>query len=1369
MKADRMPKMYFVKFKCSLIITICFLVLGLTTAARVGAATTTSMYPQSVSSSSWSYTRTSLVAALASNDSNYAYEDIGNGSESGYLYAGDFRFSVPAGATINGITVEIRKYAERSVLQDNTVQLVKVGTTRVGSNRGLTNSDWNEDEETVTYGGPTDLWGTSWTSSDVNAPSFSVALKVDNTSSRSDRKAYVDYIRVKVSYTAAIVDSVPPAVSTFTSSSTSPSRATSITYALTFNERVDGVEGEDFINAGTATGCTFTPASSSVAGSTPLTVTVTDCSDTGTLIPVLTADSVADAAGNSGPASVYTATTTLTLDREVPWVSYFNTTATSPNNSTTITYNLTFSENVTGISSGDFSNSGTATGCSFSPSASTATGGTPITLTITNCSATGTLRPRLAGNGVTDAAGNTGPAEAADAYTTLTRGNPSDVSIASEPLFLASYPKPNIILLLDTSGSMTTNNFGAVTRFKAAQNAASLLVDKLTGKPVRLGLVTFNGESGGALKSAPADMDLSDSYPANLKRIVNGLSASGYTPLAEALVGIGNYLSTGCTGACLLTLKRGTASEYQAERSAVFSLGLLNAGSTAPITSDCQLNFVIALTDGRPNKDRNISVPLRNYIGDCPSKCDATPTVESREGDIPGGPLTTTTYKNGTQIGRSYEDYGSDYIDDVTAALYDIDLRPSDSRWINNISTYIVGFGSDLTVDDPLMVSAAGYGRGTYKHAGSESELAQSLLDDAVSIAAVTATASSLATNSTRLIGDVLLYQAKFNSADWSGQLLAYPINSDGSVDYSSPRWNTDAGGKIPSSADRKIFTHNGLTGVPFLFDSLSATMKGLLMASGESSDSKARQRLSWLRGDQTYEVGNANGYLRKRTKILGDIVNSDPLVVGAQNYNYDKLPPGTPGQAAYAEFAAGQKNRQQMLYIGGNDGMMHAFNALTGEEKFAYVPSAVFANLANLTSPDYIHKYFVDGNFFAGDAYINGGWKTVLVGTLGAGGKSVFALDITNPVSQDGTVSFTQANVLWEFTDTDLGYTFGQPTVVFLPTGQWAAVFGNGYGSTGGAAYLYVVDLATGALIKKIKAGDTTESVANGLSSPALILNPSQEVQYAYAGDLRGNLWKFDLTHASNNSQWKVDFSGEPFFRTLRGASGAIQQPITAPLEIGRHANGGYMIYFGTGKYFMNNDSVTTSTQSFYGLRDNGSRITATDRSTLVAQTILAEGALAGISGEQRVVSENEVNWASKLGWYLDLTPGERVVTVPLLRLGRVIFSTLIPESSPCVAGGRGWIMELDAQAGMNLGYSVFDINQDRTIDASDYVSIGGKQYAVSGKKSTVGIIKTPVVISAGKTEFKYSGGSEGTIEVIREKGTDSEQLGRRSWRILH
>jgi type IV pilus assembly protein PilY1 len=326
------------------------------------------------------------------------------------------------------------------------------------------------------------------------------------------------------------------------------------------------------------------------------------------------------------------------------------------------------------------------------------------------------------------------------------------------------------------------------------------------------------------------------------------------------------------------------------------------------------------------------------------------------------------------------------------------------------------------------------------------------------------------------------------------------------------------------------------------------------------------------------------------------------------------------------------------------------------------------------------------------------------------------------------------------------------------------------------------VVNLETGALIRKIDTGAGNSGNPNGLATPALLPDQNRTIEYAYAGDLLGNIWKFDLTSATPGD-WAVAYNDgatppnpAPLFKA-RYVSGSppvqVAQPITAPLEIGLHPNGGYLIFFGTGKYFEVGDNGSTAVQSLYGVWDKGARIVETDRSTLVQQKILAEPTVGG--NTWRVVEKNPIIWGSKLGWYVDLlTPpppgtaqGERVVSMPILRSGRAIFTTLIPSSDPCASGGTSWIMEVDMVTGGRLDYSVFDVNKDTKFTNADNVNVGGVGIVpVSGIKSAVGIIKTPGIVSAGEVEYKYAGGTSGGIMVTPEKGDSGS--GRQSWRQL-
>jgi type IV pilus assembly protein PilY1 len=452
------------------------------------------------------------------------------------------------------------------------------------------------------------------------------------------------------------------------------------------------------------------------------------------------------------------------------------------------------------------------------------------------------------------------------------------------------------------------------------------------------------------------------------------------------------------------------------------------------------------------------------------------------------------------------------------------------------------------------------------------------------------------------------------------------------------------------------------------------------------------------------------------------------------------------------------------------------------------------------------------------GDVFYSNAWHTVLVGGLNQGGQGIYALDITDPTN------FTEANaasiVRWQFTDAndpDLGYTFSQPSIVRLHNGKWAVVFGNGYNSDGyaststtGEAVLYIVDIQTGSLIKKITTKAGTPTIPNGLATPAVVdLDGDGIADYVYAGDLLGNMWKFvicDLDPAtktckpdsnSDPANWKVaytDSNGKP--APLYVAKDSVTptpnlQPITNRPEVGLGPDGKSMIVlFGTGKYLEPNDKLVPPTtgavrrdQSFYGIIDTNTGMPSdivSGRSALQPQTIESEATVTVADKPYivRVTSKNSIG--SLHGWYMDLVSpgniykGERQVSRPLLRNGRIIFTTLIPDPDPCNFGGTSWLMELNALTGSRLPDSPFDLKRDNLFSNDDMVTFTDNNGAtmtvtVSGMQSAVGIIQMPGVMvdPTQSVEYKYTPGTSGDISVtVENPGPNSS--GRQSWRHL-
>ena len=688
-----------------------------------------------------------------------------------------------------------------------------------------------------------------------------------------------------------------------------------------------------------------------------------------------------------------------------------------------------------------------------------------------------------------------------------------------------------------------------------------------------------------------------------------------------------------------------------------------------------------------------------------------------------------------------------------------------------------------------------------YHFATNPQALEKALEETLVGISDTIGSAASVATNSTRLDADTMVYQARFNTVDWSGELLAFPLDpTTGELEPAA--WDA---GEMIQNFGRQIVTWDpdDNMGISFVWNELTDTQQAHLNTDPATGalDDLGQRRLEWLRGDQSCEIENLDAAhcgearFRDRDTLLADIVHSGPAFVGSQDFDYYLLAETT--HHPYVEFL-GDKigGRPPMLYVGANDGKVHGFDAVTGEERFAYVPNSVFGKLSHLPAPDYgdNHQFLVDESPRHNHAFVGGEWRHVLVGSLGAGGAGIYALDVTDPTSMG------PGNVLWELDGsdlTDLGYTIGSPTIArtrvstdgefFDPDpaaedpGRWVAVFGNGYNSASGKAMIYVVDMEDGSLIRSF---DTEAGPDNGMSAPLpLDLSGDRITDLIVAGDLKGNLWRIDVRDPNPDNWDFLDGNNSgplPMFRT--GG-----RPITVRPQVTAADGGKHMYLFGSGQYFRVGDNDVGSNppiDSFYGVIAPGTNSNpggiGNDNNVLERDDLLEQEILAELDFEEfhvRVTTDHEMN--NEDGWYIDLVSpgddggpaGERVISDPVVRGDRVIFTTVIPSDDPCSAGGTSWLMEMDVRSGARLDYSPFDLDGDGEFDEGDYVTVELEDGStitvpVSGMRSRVGVIRTPGIISAGDTEYKYVAGSSGEMERIVERGGIPE--GRQSWRQM-
>jgi Tfp pilus tip-associated adhesin PilY1 len=680
------------------------------------------------------------------------------------------------------------------------------------------------------------------------------------------------------------------------------------------------------------------------------------------------------------------------------------------------------------------------------------------------------------------------------------------------------------------------------------------------------------------------------------------------------------------------------------------------------------------------------------------------------------------------------------------------------------------------------------------------------------SINSKTLSASAVAANSVALNDGARIYQAMFSTSDWSGNLLSYAFDiTTGAGGQSqvalnaTSKWEANKtvagngvayGGGAGQSDARNVLTWNGSAGVNFLYGNLTGTQKTDL-----NSDANV---VRWLRGDTSL-----GAVYRARTQgVLGDVINSNPVHVGATDEGYSGLAAADGGAGAtndYASYVSGKSTRTKMLFFGANDGMVHGLNADTGAELVAFVPAAMYSDwvdldndavrdagetvvkkLHSLTQPSYgrlgssnPHKFFVDGAPMAGDAYFGSAWHTVVLGGYNSGGRGIYALDAKD-------ASFTAADVLWEFPNTAtnaadtaaMGYSYSKPLIGKLANGTWAAFFGNGYDSAGDIAELFVVNLANGNVIKKISTSTGSAATPNGMSNIQLKLGGTdgKTVQAVYGGDLLGNVWKFDVSDTSPAS-WGLAFPGQPLF-TANDSSGN-SQPITGGIALMDY-NGGTMVFVGTGKYFATTDNGYTATtlphtETMYGLWDNGNTISG--RGALVQQSMSAGPTINGTT--YRLGTSNTVDYSSKRGWYMDLLvgttkAGERMINRPILNGPRLIFTTIIPNAADvCAGGGRSALIEINAQSGGAISAPVFDTNNDGQITDADQTA-GLMGIEDDSLFSDPTILQNP----DGKTETKVIGTTSATapIKLVLEGGVKCQETnscttpsaGRMSWRQL-
>ncbi|GHU06582.1 hypothetical protein FACS1894158_13450 [Betaproteobacteria bacterium] len=704
--------------------------------------------------------------------------------------------------------------------------------------------------------------------------------------------------------------------------------------------------------------------------------------------------------------------------------------------------------------------------------------------------------------------------------------------------------------------------------------------------------------------------------------------------------------------------------------------------------------------------------------------------------------------------------------------------------------------GSQTNIDD--LWHAAVNGRGKYFSAENPAAMATGISN---ALASVTAKMGSLAaptvSDPNLSEGNSLIFGVSFMSGSWTGDLAGFELEADPvtGVVTKKPVWSakTRLDNFVSSEGHekRKIYTIDTSAGAAasklkdFFYDNLSTddkkffelahiggnTTDGLggltqLCLSGtvcitDRAAAAGANLVNFLRGDRTNEgnIGALSKYYRERTNLLGDIVNSEAVYVKGGPWEY--------ADNGYGAYKQKQADRKAMVYVGANDGMLHAFyadgdEAVRGQEAWAYVPGFLFPTLYKLADKYYAskHEYYVDGTPVRGDICVENCevgatgsvWKTILVGGVNRGGRGYYALDITEP---EEPVS------LWEFSsadDANLGYTYGNPVISKLADGTWVVMFTSGYNNGNsslpngdGRGYLYVLNAFTGELILTIGTGEGGPDDPSGLakiSGYAPFPNDNNTSLRVYGGDLLGNVWRFDI-----NDNIPPPGEEAQLLATLRDAGGAIQ-PITTRPEISTVKD--YpVVFIGTGKLLGISDLIETDKlQSLYAIKDQlkdggygdpredgnmfiQQRMTNDAFGATETRNVLDEkGNIIGTEeveigdGEEDVcppgnqycpegspmisVTKREVDWNNNNGWYVDFVyGGERVNTDVHLVQGTLAFVTNQPQTGACVPAGKSRVYFLDYRTGGTVGecegeYCMAGYLQDDNLSSSITITDG-------------------------------------------------------------
>lgn len=814
----------------------------------------------------------------------------------------------------------------------------------------------------------------------------------------------------------------------------------------------------------------------------------------------------------------------------------------------------------------------------------------------------------------------------------------------------------------------------------AIATAFSSVSDTAPGVGFRVGFSTINSTASYEVPIADFNQTQKDSVYGKLFTV----SPSGSTPLRAALSRAGRVFT-----------------------------GSIYTGASDPVQYSCQQNFAFLSTDGYWNTDVAGS--------DFPSV-----------GDVDGSavvPYKDALGKSNTlaDVARYFyvNDLRPDMTDDVPKASGDETLT-GNSMMHQHMKTFTMGLGIDGNLayspaylsggsadyqaiqsgtsnwGDPIgdtgasriddLWHAAVDGHGQYFSASDPTEVADGLAKTLGAAAQETGSSAAAATSNLEPVaGDNYAYVASYTTVVWDGNLQAKYIDlSTGGISDADSASIWSARDQLDNKAalgTRLLVTGTGASGQRLLtWGNLTGTEKAYF----EPTQISACNPITLCPGATgenlfNFLMGGAdttnNGSYRTRSHVLGDIVSSQPVYVKDARFSYY--------DAGYDAYKSSTEARAGMVYVGANDGFLHAFSADTGAEVWAYAPTPVLTKLYKLADPSYTHNYYVDGPLTVGDIF-SGSWRTMLVGGMNGGGRYYFGIDVS---------SASTPSVRWEFTDSNMGYTYGNPVLTKLANGTWVALVTSGYnnGTTvggDGKGYLYVLDAFTGGLLFKLSTGSGSAGSPSGLGKIANWVDDptgNNTTRYVYGGDLNGDFWRFDL-------------EAQTVMRLM-----AVGMPITTRPELAE-VNYKRTIFFGTGLFLetAQRDPAANVGNAIYGVRDDDESASISAGGLVSVPTSAIQAGGGGIT---------EAEWSANKGWTIALPSGYFMNVDPKIQLSTL---AVVTNHVAAAAGDAG--TSCTAAKGDHLIYFIDFATGGGVKDSSHPSVVAGTSLAVG-----INIIRLP------------------------------------------